>query len=170
MHGEAPPPFDGEEARLETKTMRKMIYRYIIMIAWDIPGQSVAILDVSHMTSELHMQSMLQVQRSYYIRHVQQKELALESIHLSLFLCYHICILSTMYLCICSQVIWQLLVSLDLQPTLSACSMYMYMYVCCDLSSVIYTYVQSANVCLGVVVTQGLTMTQSYKSLSHAPL
>ena len=31
MHGEAPPPFDGEEAGLATKTTRKMICTYICM-------------------------------------------------------------------------------------------------------------------------------------------
>ena len=46
-----PPPFDGEEAGLATKTTRKMICIYICMWyidtyeSWDIPGQSMAILD-----------------------------------------------------------------------------------------------------------------------------
>ena len=30
MHGEAPPPFDGEEAGLATKTTQKIICTYVL--------------------------------------------------------------------------------------------------------------------------------------------
>ena len=52
MHCEAPPPFVEEEAGLATKTMQKIIYMYIWMWcidtyeSWNIPGQSVVILDL----------------------------------------------------------------------------------------------------------------------------
>ena len=39
MHGDAPPPFDGEEAGLAPKATRKMIW--VHMISWNIIGQSV---------------------------------------------------------------------------------------------------------------------------------
>ena len=45
MHGEAPPPFDGEEAGLMMKTMQKMIYTCTYR-SYDISGQSVAVLDI----------------------------------------------------------------------------------------------------------------------------
>ena len=44
MHGEAPPPFDGEEAGLTTKTT---IDTYE---SWAIPGQSVAVLHIPVMS------------------------------------------------------------------------------------------------------------------------
>ena len=52
MPDEASPPFNEEEAGLATKTMWKMIYRYTWMWyidtceSWDIPGQSMAVLDI----------------------------------------------------------------------------------------------------------------------------
>ena len=61
MHGEAPPPFDGEEAALTTKTTWKTICIYIHVCmwyidtymyeSWDIPEPSVAILDIPHIYS-----------------------------------------------------------------------------------------------------------------------
>ena len=50
MHGEAPPPFDGEEAGLATKTTRKMIHTYIYIDVYDIlghPGILTAVPDNS---------------------------------------------------------------------------------------------------------------------------
>ena len=36
MHGEAPPPFDGEEAGLTTKTTQMMIYIYTYGCDWRV--------------------------------------------------------------------------------------------------------------------------------------
>ena len=46
MHGEAPPPFDGEEAGLATKTMRKIANIGKLGQTWDNLGQLVAVLDI----------------------------------------------------------------------------------------------------------------------------